>query len=291
MRIDTVRITNYGGIRHAEVSTLAEHSVITVTGRNGTGKSLLLEAIAQVLVDRGPVESRVGPWGTQYEVLLIVVFDAMEQKAAAEWLDRRNSSEARKVTDRVELGIQGHSNDLRQLGDEWAWSLLRDEGFREAHPFVDLSFLPAVRAVRGDAEGSLELDSLDPERVRRSREEGIERALTRGEPLLTPTVASQLTALHYLDLLAAHEGLPGGELRRIVGVFEATTGKTIVPPKAGVASAARFEATLADGARHSVNDLSSGERAMLSLLFYVRRVATQGPHASLAARHSGGILC
>lgn len=180
MRIDTVRITNYGGIRHAEVSTLAEHSVITVTGRNGTGKSLLLEAIAQVLVDRGPVESRVGPWGTQYEVLLIVVFDAMEQKAAAEWLDRRNSSEARKVTDRVELGIQGHSNDLRQLGDEWAWSLLRDEGFREAHPFVDLSFLPAVRAVRGDAEGSLELDSLDPERVRRSREEGIERALTRG---------------------------------------------------------------------------------------------------------------
>lgn len=276
MRIDSIRITNYGGIRHAEVSGLAEQSVLTVTGRNGTGKSLLLEAVAQVLGNRGPAESRVGPWDTQYEVVLIVVFDAMEQKAAEKWLDQRDSPEATKVADRAELGIRGSSNGYEHLGDEWAWSLLHNESFRETHPFVDLSFLPAVRAVRADAEGALELDSLDPERVRRSRGEGVERALSRGEPLLTPTVASQLTALHYLDLLAAHEELPGGELQRIVEVFEAATGKTIVPPKPGVTSAARFEATLTDGARHSVNDLSSGERAMLSLLFYVRRVATQG---------------
>jgi len=276
VRLDKVQITNYGGISRAEVSGLAEQAVVTVTGRNGTGKSLFLEAIAQVLGSRGPAESRVGPWGTGYEVLLTVVLDPTEQRTAADWFAARSSSAVHEVAPRAELGIKGSSNGWEFLGDEWARILLHDERFRESHPFLDLSFLPAVRAVRADRQGALELDSLDPERVRRSRGEGIERALSRGEPLLTPTVSSQLTALHYLDLLADRDGLASKELQRVVEVFEVATGKRIIPPRAGVGSTARFEAMLADGARHSVNDLSSGERAMLSLLFYVRRVATQG---------------
>jgi energy-coupling factor transporter ATP-binding protein EcfA2 len=244
VRVDAVRIANYGGVRFAELSGLAARSVVTVTGRNGTGKSLFLEAVAQVLTNRGPVESRVGPWRTNYEVLLTVVFDTTELRTAVDWLAARNSPEVSKVGTRAQVGIEGTSNSWRNVGDQWAFSLFADESFRESHPFADLSFLPAVRAVRADRQGTLELESLDPERVRRSRGEGIERALSRGEPLVTPTVSSQLTALDYLDLLAERDGLTGGELDRVVQVFEAATGKRIVPPTAGVGSTSRFEATL-----------------------------------------------
>ncbi|WP_159621477.1 AAA family ATPase [Ruania rhizosphaerae] len=271
-----MRIANYGGIRRAELHGLAQQSVLTVTGRNGTGKSLLLEAMTLVLTNRGPMNNPVGPWGSEFEASVTVVFDEAELQAAADWLAARRSPHAGEVTNRAQLSVKGSKNEFHFVGDEWAWTLLNDEDFRDSHPFVDLSFLPAVRAVQANGHGVLELDSLDPERVRRSREEGIDRALSRGEPLLTPTVSSQLTALDYLDLLATREKIAGGELQRVVRVFETATGKKIVAPSVAVGSTARFEATLADGERHSVNDLSSGERAMLSLLFYVRRVATQG---------------
>lgn len=275
MRVDSVRITNYGGIQSAEMDGLANHAVITVTGRNGTGKSLFLEAIAQVLTQRWSPGSRIGPWGNEAEILLSVVLDEAEQDAVEGWLASRNFEGEEVVGNVGAIGMSLVENSWSIFGDDWMVAILQDENFREAHPFIDVSFLPAVRAVRGEYNG-LELDSLDPERVRRSRGEGIERALSRGEPFVTPSVSSQLTALDYLDLLAARDNVLSGELDRVVAVFETATGKRIIRPRLEVASPARFEAELGDGARHSVNELSSGERAMLSLLFYARRVATQG---------------
>lgn len=275
MRIDSVRITNYGGLRLAEMRGLAQHAVITVTGRNGTGKSLFLEAIAQVLSQRWSPGSRIGPWGDKAEIRLSVILDEMEQKAVSGWLASRNIFTEKAVGKFGDIGMKLTRDSYEMLGDDWAIAILSDENFKEVHPFIHVSFLPAVRAVRGEYHG-LDLDSLDPERIRQSRGEGIERALSRGEPFVTPSVSSQLTALDYLDLLAARDNVPSGELERVVEVFETATGKKIIRPTSEVTAPSRFEAELGNGSRHSVNDLSSGERAMLSLLFYARRVATQG---------------
>jgi AAA15 family ATPase/GTPase len=50
MRIKGISIRNYKGIAHAYLDDLDKEPVITVSvsGRNGTGKSLLLEAVVGV---------------------------------------------------------------------------------------------------------------------------------------------------------------------------------------------------------------------------------------------------
>ena len=45
MRLDGVAVRNYRGLRLAAADGLADESVITVAGVNGSGKTLLLEAI------------------------------------------------------------------------------------------------------------------------------------------------------------------------------------------------------------------------------------------------------
>ena len=69
MRLEGVAVRNYRGLRLAAAGGLADQPVITVAGVNGSGKTLLLEAIMAAW--RGQLQpSDVGPFGDDMTVRL-----------------------------------------------------------------------------------------------------------------------------------------------------------------------------------------------------------------------------
>ena len=67
MRLERFDVRNYKGIAHAEVADLSSLPVVTISGRNGTGKSLLLEAVVGAWSGRYQMGERVGPWADELE--------------------------------------------------------------------------------------------------------------------------------------------------------------------------------------------------------------------------------
>ena len=59
MRIESVAVTNFRGLRRVEITGLSVEPVVTVSGPNGAGKSLLFEAITLLWRFTRPYPGRV----------------------------------------------------------------------------------------------------------------------------------------------------------------------------------------------------------------------------------------
>src|SRR5690242_11757310 len=88
VRIESVSIQNFRGLRNVLLDGLADTPVVTVSGRNGSGKSLILEAIGLAWrIERLPSgitpQFWLGSWGSAMAVHVSVKFDADERDALA----------------------------------------------------------------------------------------------------------------------------------------------------------------------------------------------------------------
>jgi recombinational DNA repair ATPase RecF len=88
VRIDSFRIVNYKGVEYAEMGGLGSESVVTISGRNGTGKSLILEALVNAWVGRHDLRQKTGPWGDEVSVSVAVTLDDREFEVVSNWQNR-----------------------------------------------------------------------------------------------------------------------------------------------------------------------------------------------------------
>ena len=85
--MESIEVKHFKGIEYAHIQAMGDQSFVALSGRNGTGKSLILEAIAMVSNDRFDFGQAVGPWAKSLTKHLTLKPTSSEIKAANEWAD------------------------------------------------------------------------------------------------------------------------------------------------------------------------------------------------------------
>jgi len=119
------------------------------------------------------------------------------------------------------------------------------------------------------------------DRVEQERIQVLNQVLNAGGAASLPSVANYLITLYYQQFLADRQGLDLPDEYEMLSIpFASATGKQLLKPEYHARAGSSVEVELPSGHRHGLSDLSSGEQAMLALMFFVRRLSA-----------SGGILC
>jgi hypothetical protein len=155
MRIDGVSIHNFRGIRRAEISGVGDEAVVTISGRNGSGKSLVLEAMGLLWrADRLPsglqLPFLLGSWGDQLSIEMEITLTPEERRAledATSWLGGATPPAPQRAGMRLDLSRTAAGGVSI---DPWL-HLLRHPDFWRTHQFGQLDHLPADRSTsRGE---------------------------------------------------------------------------------------------------------------------------------------------
>lgn len=281
MRLAAVEVRNYKGIARAKIDGLESEPIVIVSGRNGTGKSLLLEAIVGVWSGRYSMQSRVGPWGDELAIDLHVAFSAAEMEIIADWhqrimgsaCERKPTYNLRHIASAVRKGRSDHVDNVIHV--------VRNSAFQRENPFSIIDFLPATRLVPSAPTTKVDLAMLNLDRVEEERVNMLDKFINNKAPANLPNVSSYLVTLDYQALLAERQGLQvPNEYQRLAHAFNEATTKTLLEPQYDPARGSNIDVELLSGHRHGLGDLSSGEQEMLALLYFVRRLSA-----------AGGILC
>lgn len=280
MRIKSLKIKNYKGIASLEVDDLVNESVVVISGRNGTGKSLMLEAIVGVWTGRYHMVDRVGPWADTMRVDLSVHLTDSEWVDVEAWQKRFGQPAPDRWAD-IQLAMEySRDGSGSQSGDTVA-QLLRSTAFQKSHPFAVIDFLPANRLVPSAPSGTVDLAMLNVDRIEQERYQMLDQFINSRSPVSLPNVSSYLITLDYQTFLAARQGLEGvNDYEVLQKAFSAATGKDLLLPEYDPALGNSVQIQLPTGHRHGLRDLSSGEQEMLAMMYFVRRLSA-----------SGGILC
>lgn len=277
MRIASFSIRNYKGIALAELANLDNESVVTISGRNGTGKSLLLEALVAAWSNRHSLIECVGSWGDTVEFELSVSLTDGEWAEVERW---RSSLPGAAGPVRFD-GLHSRSAWTR-MGSASSSStpgmeVLRDQRFQRHHPFAIIDFLPASRLLPAGASATVDLEMLNIDRIESERRRMVDEFLRSGEPVYMPSVSNYLVTLDYQGFLAQRQQLPTrNEYEVLQNAFFSTTGKELLLPEFDPARGSHIEVRLPTGQQHGLGDLSSGEQEMLSLMYFVRRLSASG---------------
>lgn len=282
MRLDSVVVRNYRGLRLAAADGLADEPVVTVAGANGSGKTLLLEAIMAAW--RGQLHpTNVGPFGDDMLVRLGFVLEPHEVQALENVVkptDKRGElvpglrqgTCPRLIP--VEFTVrrdQPSGQRQAEQAEPWAQALIRP-----LEPIGDMSFrtvdlVPANRLLATN-EGALPNPVMVGPLVSPFGQSG-EDPFFRFSGLLP-----WLATLDYMELTAEREGRqPPGDFELLAGRFEQATGKRLERPQTDMAgSGVRLWVRLPTGERHDLSSLSDGEQQVLALIYFARRTSATG---------------
>lgn len=280
MRFKRISIKNYKGIAHADVDDLDKEPVITISGRNGTGKSLLLEAAVGLWTERYPLTHRVGPWSDDASVEIEVTLTDEEWVAVDDWRARfHEPSVERGPLVYAKSGTRNGGDRVNH--DSVPVQILRNQQFQRENPFSVVDFMPANRLVPNAQNASVDLAMLSQDRVTNERLQMLDQFINQRAPMSLPSVGSYLVTLDYQKLLAERQNLNVSDDYEVLqSAFNTATGKSLLLPQYDPAKGSNIEVEIPSGYRHSLGDLSSGEQEMLAMMYFVRRLSA-----------SGGILC
>jgi predicted ATPase len=281
VRLDGVAVRNYRGLRSVEVHGLADQPVVTVAGVNGSGKTLLLEAI--VAAWRGALHPPdIGPFGEGMTVRLAFALEAQEVQALEDAVNPHPERwGVRLPLDpcpsqiQVEFTVRRDQPTSRQAPAEpWARALLRAFDPAGGMTFAIVDYLPANRLLATD-ESALPNPVIVGPLVSPFSQSG-DDAYFRFNALLP-----WLATLDYMELTAEREGRqPTGDFELLAERFEQATGKRLERPQTDVqGGGVRLWMRLPTGERHQLSSLSDGEQQVLALMYF-----------ALVTSKSGGIL-
>jgi DNA repair ATPase RecN len=146
MRFKRISIRNYKGISHADVDELDREPVITISGRNGTGKSLLLEAVVGLWTERYPLAQRVGPWADEASIEVEVTLTGEEWMIVNDWHVRFHNGPVGRAPLVFARSATRAGGD-RIVQDSIPVQILRNQQFQLENPFSVIDFMPANRLV------------------------------------------------------------------------------------------------------------------------------------------------
>lgn len=279
MRITHFRIENYRGIRLAEMIGLESSPLTLFTGRNGTGKSLVLEALTAGWSGNINLPELVGPYGHAVSIKIGLALEEHEYESIDVWREKHGSEPAVRLPEHViEAASTRESHSGFYRAHDEVLETLQDPSFANDHPFASIDLLSARRQSSLSTSTSVDLALLDRAAALQERRSMYDQEIRWKSAMQMPDVGSYLTSLDYRDYIAHREGLPpSGEYSRITETFYAATGKKISLPKYDpVSTKSGILVTLPTGQTHPLSDLSNGEREMLGMLYYVSQLSILG---------------
>lgn len=280
MRIESIELVNYKGIRRVQCSDLAAHPLLLVSGKNGTGKSLVLEALTFLYSQRWNNPARVvGPFGEACELKIVVSLTQDEIDQTKEWA-RTTSGQDLAIANLVPIHYSFlRDGNIRQGSDHVpAADVLRNTEFQQRHSFASMQFLPSVRLLPGNQGMAVDPGVMDPRRIEQERISMLDQYLQTRQPASMSNIFTYLATADYVDLMASREHKPtSGEFDLLTSPFLQATGKAISPPTSQDDFSIRMSVTLPDSdISHGIGELSSGEQELLSLSYFVRRANAAG---------------
>lgn len=279
MRIKSFEVRNYKGLAMAALSDLDREPVVTISGRNGTGKSLVLEAVVSAWSSRYNMSSRVGPWGDELTIAIDVSYTDDEWRVIDEWHARYHGGgqAPRDSSMEVTWNRAGHSRNSPPV----AIQIARDSAFQRESAFGIIDFLSANRLVASAPTPTVDLAMFAHERVEQDRNTMQDQFIEHRTAMALPPVSNYLVTLDYQSFLAERQHLPiDNEYEAIATAFGSATGKTLLAPQYDPVKGSDIEVAIAGGHKHKLNALSSGEQEMIAMMYFVRRLSA-----------AGGILC
>lgn len=277
MRISSIEIRNYRGIALAEASGLSTQPVLMISGKNGTGKTMILEAIASAWQGRVRTIDAIGPWGDRASISVTVELQDSELQSVAGWKPE-NSHLGGQRWATYSIEIRKSDEGWRQTSMDLVVSTLRSPSFQREYPFAEIDFLSAHRQSAAAVSPSVDLGMFSRRRMQDQREQQIQQHVEFGQDMYLPDIGSYLLTLDYNGYLAERQDLePLDDFNLIANAFEQATGKSILKPYFNSERGeSGIEIRLPSGPQHSLAVLSSGEREMLALMYFVRRLSATG---------------
>lgn len=279
MRITHFRIENYRGLRLAEMANLSEKSLTLLTGKNGTGKSLVLEAITAVWSGDINLPEFVGPYGYSLKVEIGIALEEHEYNLVDEW---RGARELPPVEREMEHVLEAVSTSRESTGmytqRDQLIETLQNPLFSREHPFASIDLLSARRQVSLTTTTSVDLALLDRTATAEQRRMMYEQEIRWKTAMQMPDIGAYLTSLDYRDYVTQRDGVAAeNEYAKLQDIFFRASGKKISLPTYDPASTkSSIQVALPAGQTHSLEDLSNGEREMLGMLYYVSQLSALG---------------
>jgi predicted ATPase len=273
VRLDGVAVRNYRGLRSAEANDLTDQPVVTVAGVNGSGKTLLLDAIAAAWRDQlNP--SDVGPFGDDLTVRLEFVLEAHEVQALEDARPviapglRAGTCPSRIP---VEFTVRpGQRTSHPEQAEPWAHTLLRGSDRTGGLSFRILDHVPANRLLATNDPPLPNPSMVGPNVSPFGKD--VDNPFFRFSGLLT-----WLATLDYMELTAAREGRqPTRDFDLLADRFEQATGKRIERPQTDLDTGIRLLVRLPTGEQHPLSVLSDGEQQALALMYFARQTSATG---------------
>lgn len=281
VRIAGMEISNFRGLRHLELDGMEHEPVVLISGANGAGKSLVLEAIylaTGVNTFGLPGPEMIGPWGPRLSVRLNLWLSPDERIKLSELRDSHMPNVEGSAPEYVDISFSTQAGGPNEItGSDW-YQLLLYTAQQVGQTFGQVDYLPADRQIpRGEA-ASISTDVLSEQRRQQLRQQAFQSATSRAVLALSG-IKPVLATLDYLDLIQKRAGEEtSSDFDLLASAFQRATGKRIprpLPDPAGV-SGARLVVETSAGTTHDLDQLSSGEQSVLGLMFYVRRLSATG---------------
>lgn len=300
MRIASLEIENFKGVRFAAATPLDDLPIVTMSGRNGVGKSLILEAIFltwQGEISDPPAASRrraqtpgqpvprtlVGPWAPKGRVRLVLGFSAIEWIRIHQFglqLGIPVSLSSREIALTLEFDkLENYSVTTDDTDTNCAGKVLLDHRFRDTNTFAQIDFMPADRHLQQMELTTLDSNALSDHGAETLRQSVLTSVLNKQMAFNMPGVGSYLAALDYASHLKhrrADVSNTDDDFDAIAESFEAATAKKICRPEMSGDNQIAIFVDAGPGNRHSLSQLSSGEQEALGLMYVVRRLGSQG---------------
>ncbi|TGZ16242.1 hypothetical protein DV517_12150 [Streptomyces sp. S816] len=282
MRISEILIENYKGLAHASFSDMADEAVIVISGRNGTGKSHVLNALAVLWNEHYNLESQVGPYGDDCRISMSVRLSEAESRAVTSWSQRAHGV-AHESTGLHTVSVHMNKASMRMMAGSGTpdpvVAILRNPSFQQEHPFARLDYIPATCALISSTTPAVNLGMFRADNELQERRQVISNVLSNESPTMSlPDIASYLATLDYQGLIGARQGFDyPDEYGLIAKAFHDATAKRILRPVMDRESGeSGIYVEVSEGVIHPIDKLSSGEKSLLGLMYFVRRLSASG---------------
>ncbi|MGR6900919.1 ATP-dependent nuclease [Glutamicibacter sp. BSL13] len=279
MRLSHFKIQNYRGLRLAQADQLDEQQLVLITGKNGTGKSLVLEALTAAWTGNINLPEFVGPYGSSLVIEIGVIFTDEEYEQVNKWRQERDMEPVEQKCIHVLEAVSANSEETgRYSKRDDMLTTVQNELFSKDHPFSSLDLLSARRQVSLTTSSSVDLDLLDKTASARSRRDMYEQEIRWKSAMQMPDIGTYLMSLDYRDFLATRGSVETEpEYRKLQEIFfRATRKEILVPEYDPQTTKSSINVVLPSTQKHSLEDLSNGEREMLGMLYYISQLSAQG---------------
>ncbi|WP_190008523.1 ATP-dependent nuclease [Streptomyces anulatus] len=280
MRIQSLKVANFQGIKSIEISDVGNLPLVTLSGRNGSGKSTIF--LAASLAWDLPVDFNqsniVGPWGEEAEVSITIRLTNEERALLYETLDVTDTPPCPEF---ITLGTVIPAFGEARFANDTVWAeTLRSKKCRTLNPFSKISVIPAERTISRRDMSTLDPNTLSQESAEQIRTSAIDSMVNQWTTFSLDSIPDFLAALDYADLIDEREGnITDGHVSKfdeISDSFFRATGKRIKRPSYTRSGGFAMFVDAQNGNHHALSDLSSGEHEALGLMYMVRRLAMSG---------------